>query len=549
MSKYIYGLHELGGEHLFGEGRVSGWVVFTHELGHDPTHSGGADYRLYDCTPIARLNNGYEPNGTIPKPEFYQDFATRVGRWVNLSVGCSRWIIGNEPNHSVEWPDRHPISPEEYALCYMLCQEEIHKQWEKGYDEVVLAAIAPWFADTMGWLEYFTAVQDFIWRRGGTIDAFAIHAYTHGPDPSLITADTYMDAPFEQCQFNFKVYQDWIEAIYASYSKKPIYITETDQNEPWLNVNNGWVKEAYKEVDRWNRGDGRKIWCLCLYRWPDYDQYAIEGKEGVIEDFKDAIAEGYEREDMSETEWYEVAADGFEGDFPAYNGISELQAAEGWTPVWLEDPQGGVLDRPEFKPAGEAEVYTGEGAQAIHGAFCTIDGAIARRFPTIAGQQYYAEALCMGKTDTDATDQPMMGMVIDVDLSGGENYGGDYPKVESEWWSQDDPAWVNGGWLLLKTMPFTAQGNYITVYLRSANRFPARSHAHFDDFVLYGTEEGNNGGGGEGIAEELLTIAGAQLALSMKIKEIASRVGGGTNEAVTLIEEAEVKLQEAKAIL
>jgi hypothetical protein len=32
---------------------------------------------------------------------------------------------------------------------------------------------------------------------------------------------------------------------------------------------------------------------LCLYRWPKYDQWYIEGKTGVHADFQQAVAHGY----------------------------------------------------------------------------------------------------------------------------------------------------------------------------------------------------------------------------------------------------------------
>ena len=252
---------------------------------------------------------------------------------------------------------------------------------------------------------------------------------------------------------------------------------------------------------------------------------------------------------MSEQKWYIVAEDGFEGEFPAFGGVSELQAAEGWDAVWIEDPQDGVLDRPEFKPAGADQVLFGKGTQAIHGAFSTISGAIYRRFPTIVGQQYYAEVWAMGLTDMGADGQPMMGMVIEIDVSGGTDFGGPYPQVSSEWWSQDRREWENGGWEPLKTAPFTAQADYITVYLKTESRFAYRSHAHFDEFRLFGTDPGGGGGDSGEVAAELLTIADAQLALSMKIRTLASRVGGGSIEAKALIEQAEEILAEAKTML
>jgi len=429
MSRYLYGLHEPGGEYLFPEG---GWIVHTHELGHDPTANGGVDYRQWDGTPIARLNNGYGPDGTIPKPEFYMDFAKRVGRWANLSPTCSRWIIGNEPNHSVEWPEGQRISAEEYALCYILCREEIRVQYGHADDEVILAAIAPWFvSEGEGWIEYFRKVQTYIAEDDGDIDAFAIHAYTHGSDPYLITANTFMDAPYQNRHFDFQVYKDWMDAILYDYKDRPVYITETDQNEPWLDQNNGWVKAAYREIDKWNKAGNQTIRCLCLYRWPGYDQYVIEGKQGVIEDFEDAMAYEYKwkEDEMADTVIY---SDGFEDGFPSFNGIGELMVAKGWKPGWLEDEGNNtVLNRPEFKPAGAAQVRAGEGAQAIHSSFSTIDGAITKSFTVIPGNKYKVSVWGMGITGDG--NQPKMGMIVQVDHGETLGYAGGAGDVNSEW--------------------------------------------------------------------------------------------------------------------
>jgi len=547
VSSYLYGLHEPGGEYLYAKNGVTGWIVHTHGLGHNPTDNGGVDYTQWNGTPIARLNNGYGPDGTIPKPEFYEDFAKRVGRWANLSVGCSRYIIGNEPNHSVEWPEGQRISPEEYAVCYMLCREEIHKQWQRENDEVLLAAIAPWFvSDGAGWIEYFKSVQVYIRDHDGDIDAFALHCYTHGPDPYLITANTFMDAPYQNRQFNFQVYKDWMDAILYDHKSKPVYITETDQNQPWLDQNNGWVKAAYREIDKWNKAGNQTIRCLCLYRWPSYDQYVIEGKQGVIEDFEDAMAHEYrwKEGEMADTVVY---SDGFENGFPAFEGKGELMVAQGWRPVWTEDESSDtILNRPEFKPAGAAQVRTGEGAQYVGASHNTIDGAIAKSFTVIPGNKYKVSTWGMGITGSGA--QPKLGMVIQVDHGETIGYAGGACDINSEWWSQDVGGWGNEVWKQMVTPEFVAQHPKITVYLRVVTNFAIPANAHFDDFQI--TTSGGGTAPPEGnIAAELLTIADAQLALSMKIRNLASQVGGGSIEAKGLIEEAEIKLQEAKAIL
>jgi hypothetical protein len=76
----------------------------------------------------------------------------------------------------------------------------------------------------------------------------------------------------------------------------PVYITESNQDAPWLDQNTGWVQAAYAEIDGWNqRADTQTIHCLCLYRWNRDDQWTIEPKGGVQTDFAAAVARGYTR--------------------------------------------------------------------------------------------------------------------------------------------------------------------------------------------------------------------------------------------------------------
>ena len=69
----------------------------------------------------------------------------------------------------------------------------------------------------------------------------------------------------------------------------PVYLTEADQNDSWRNENVQWVQRAYGEIDWWNRQPGNQvIRAVILYRWPNVDRWGIDGKAGVIEDFRQA---------------------------------------------------------------------------------------------------------------------------------------------------------------------------------------------------------------------------------------------------------------------
>ncbi len=291
-SPYIYGIHDRGGEYLMIEAGCPGWVVFTHALN---VEKAGFDYRPWSdqgLGVIARLNwgyyqTGYRP-GTIPDPLQYYAFAGAVGEWVARSQGCTTWIIGNEPNYLIEWPNGRPISPLEYASCFWQCAEDIHRQNGHKNDAVVTAAIAPWNIDCGDWIDYFASVLDLVGPEH--LGGIAVHTYTDGADPALVYEHHYMNPPYNHRHYHFLAYQDFMEAIPQAYRHLPVYITETDQNRAWADENRGWVQRAYGEINHWNLDPThQKIHCLALYRWQHHDQFGIEGKNGVITDFRESM--------------------------------------------------------------------------------------------------------------------------------------------------------------------------------------------------------------------------------------------------------------------
>jgi N-acetyl-anhydromuramyl-L-alanine amidase AmpD len=317
-SPYLYGFHDPGGESTMTAAGVLGWVLFTEELGHDPANQSGHDYSglaNQGLGILARLNNGYYPDGTIPSSNQYGQFAQRCANFVTHSPGCHIWIIGNEMNYPVERPgvqydfSRQPpvmiapgevITPELYASCYRQCRAAIRALPGHGDDQVIVGATAPWNNQTSyatnptgDWVVYHADVLNAL---GGpaNCDGVSIHTYTHGTNPSLIYTDTLMQPPFQNRQYNFRAYQDFMRAIPASMRGLPVYITEADENDPWLDQNNAWVQRAYGEINAWNQGAGNQnIRALLLYRWQPYDKWGIQGKNGVITDFRAALAQKY----------------------------------------------------------------------------------------------------------------------------------------------------------------------------------------------------------------------------------------------------------------
>jgi N-acetyl-anhydromuramyl-L-alanine amidase AmpD len=316
-SPYLYGLHDPGGEHLMAQAGARGWILFTEELGSDPNDRRGSDYSRWANEGygiIARLNHGYEPNGTIPRSSRYRDFSRRVANFVAASRGCHIWVIGNETNFAVErpgvsldWSSNPPrivvsgetILPKMYATCYTLCRDAIRTVQGHASDQVITAAVAPWNIQTTydgnstgDWVKY---QADLLAQLGPTgCDGISIHAYTHGADPSLIHTDSFMSPPFSQRQYNFRVYQDFMKSIPADMRHLPVYLTEADQNDAWQNVNRGWIQRAYGEIEWWNRQPGTQIIrALILYRWPKIDRWGLEGKTALHEDFRQAMTQKY----------------------------------------------------------------------------------------------------------------------------------------------------------------------------------------------------------------------------------------------------------------
>jgi len=331
-SRYIFGLHDPGGEHIMAEKGKKGWILFVHAIGLDPNNCPGFDYSRWADQGfgiIARLNHGYEPDGTIPHSDKYEIFAQCCANWVRNSRGCHIWIIGNEMNYAVERPgvryDRSQdppvlvdpgevITPAKYARCYRLCREAIHRVPGHEDDEVLIGAVAPWNAQTTypgnphgDWVQYFRDILELLGPEN--CDGITIHTYTHGADPRLVYEPTKLAPPFDKYHFDFLAYRDFMNAIPASMRHLPVYITETDQDVEWKNENTGWVQRAYGEIDWWNRQPGhQQIRALILYRWPKgYDKWGIEGKQGVIEDFKAAMNYDYVwREEVPPMEAYRV---------------------------------------------------------------------------------------------------------------------------------------------------------------------------------------------------------------------------------------------------
>src|SRR4051812_38029907 len=130
-SPYLYGIHDHAPDpteylgHITNGTGAGGWVTATVAVGANPADSSGTDFSAVANprhTVICRINYGYYPDGTIPVPSQYDNFAARCSNFVAHSPGCHIWLIGNELNLAAEWPFNgsrfNYVSPSDYASCF-----------------------------------------------------------------------------------------------------------------------------------------------------------------------------------------------------------------------------------------------------------------------------------------------------------------------------------------------------------------------------------------------------------------------------------------------
>ena len=232
------------------------------------------------------------------------------------------------------------ITPAMYARCYGLCRDAIRRVPGHGNDRVLVCAIAPWNNQTAypgnergDWVAYLSDILSLLGAEN--CDGFALHTYSHTADPGLIKSEARMDPPFQDRRYNFRAYQDFLGSVPPEMRHLPVYITETDQNVPWLDDNIGWVQSAYAEIDRWNRQpEAQRIRSLVLYRWSKVDKWHIDGKQGVIEDFREALKRPF-RWDHSPPEPLELSV----GDKVQVRDIVNMRR----TPGYIGKPADDVL--------------------------------------------------------------------------------------------------------------------------------------------------------------------------------------------------------------
>lgn len=458
-KRYLYSWHEGGKLDMLPDN--SHWVMLA-KIGHNPDDHAGTDFRSVSrLITIVRINNGYGSDGTIPMPEHYGDFAQRLENFVRASEFTPGqriiWQIGNETNHPNEWPQEQPITVKSYAQCYHACARAIWSV-EGHYDDVIMPApVAPWIDLEVGdWIEYFRAL--LIACKGAT-NAISLHTYSRGPSIESITSTAKMGWPYESRYASFYAYRDFMTAIPHTMRHLPVYITETDQLDPWRDEPGvAWIQEAYNECMRWNTTTpDRQIHCLALYRYPNFDQWGIKGKTHVISDFQAAIDTrnhyiivGDETPDIGEEPMpstNKLSNGSNEQGFRLITNQwgtpqSSINVAHDWFPWW------GTNDvPPEYKPANDAansypdRVYQGDGGRqaqqffwaqkkGMGGLYQRVDNVQAGRVMRFSIQM---EMWSSSKTGYDPNDDHDGRIHAKI---GIDPYGGTDPESRDIVWSQ-----------------------------------------------------------------------------------------------------------------
>ncbi len=514
----IVGVHD---KHVVDYGDGKGWVLVAHAIGHDPDDRSSfslLDWEEHGFGTICRVQHGWGSAGTIPLPEDDDYFLQRFENFVYESSGCHIWVFGNEMNHSQERPEGEEILPDRYADLYARAHVMLHQIPGHETDWLVLGAVAPWNSETKypgnpdgDWIWYFSDILERLLDLGCQPDAVALHTYTHGSNPAMITESFYMDAPFDFREYNFLAYQDFMKVLGLMHLHIPVLITETDQNKEWDDVRNRWVAAAYESIADWNKTHEQQIYCLLLYCWEhrpgDFD-YSIEHKPNILMDYTEAATKGYKRTEGEEPPggnemWNEMHVNRCEGGFFAQDGIGHLMMAKGLRVHWRHQGTGGFYPRPEMKPKekllGQPEVY--EGLYSQSGFYISAEGQFAIVTDKIfvePGKPVRGSAMYMHVYDDVAFGLGSRCGIVDGD--GPFLRGPEWPKdgenpfedVAIHWsddwgsaWEGDPENLPQNIWKQLDSPEMVPSGNYVRLVVQfNADVKSAGSNGHWDLFRL-----------------------------------------------------------------
>lgn len=311
IPPYIFGIHDPDGAALMTNAGKRGWVLVSVKVSPPDTSADFTALANAGHGVIVRLNYGYGSDGTIPPSNQYDTFANDCANFVASSHGANIWIIGNEMNHAGERPGNQGgdpntgevITPDRYGTCFAKCYTAIKARAGHQTDWVIPGAPAPWNPTTTypanpngDWVKYFQDILNACLARGAKPDALAVHTYTHGHRPELLASEDRVGG-FPNYHIHFRAYRDFLAVVPAALKQVPVLITETQPADPdwWRDTNNGWVRNAFAEINTWNgNASNQPVQAVCLFRWNTGEaNWSIADKGGVQDDFRQALANEY----------------------------------------------------------------------------------------------------------------------------------------------------------------------------------------------------------------------------------------------------------------
>lgn len=314
------------------------WITASVAVGANTNDLTGEDFRfLSDAghTVICRINHGYFPNGTIPLPAQYDDFAARCASFVSNSPGCFIWTIGNELNIAGEWPVdfnlKHAayVSPSNYAVCFRKVYNAIKavQPHAKVLPQAPACFSGPYGANSqnltwlgtnythdanpLNWVTHLRSMLTNI-ANTGPLDGIALHVSSRGYGCAGVHSTEKRSAGGQSLYWSFYVYRDWVNlGIPSSLRSLPLYATECNgyyywkgghPENPAATYQGGWMQAVYAEVNRYNQHafatNGPIFRCFNLYRWGPQDEWGIDRgdnpyKPDILSDLDEAVGQKY----------------------------------------------------------------------------------------------------------------------------------------------------------------------------------------------------------------------------------------------------------------
>jgi hypothetical protein len=481
-ERSIYGTHDAMLDEFVLDNPQCKWVLFARAVGHDDADFSGDVYSPWSeglgQKVIVRFQHAFgKGGGCIPLPQFYESFARRIANYLDASPGIHSAIVGNEFQLKIERPDGQDISPESAAECFV----KVWREAKIAAPHVLLSpgAIAPWNVDYQGldWLKYQLRMLNEIERLGVIPDFLTVHTYTHGTDPELVLSPAKMNAPYGDRYYNFLAFTQFLNSLWVPASMRglPVYITETDQDEPWANVNSGWVQGAYQVVDGWNQSHEQQIQCLLLYRTLAWDKYGFEDKGGVLADFVAAMEHDYTYKEKETN--MGLTNGGLNLPYIVVPGHDNCRVAWDWTawaktnqPVDVDVGETGDCAYPEYKPimanVDPKRIIEGDATQCWFLTNKRMNAGVMQQVAVGTGNwctfSAHVETWCSNEDDPYTDDGEMYARVL-IDPRGGFD-----PEAECV---------VRGQWHRCRAeydvieVQAVAEANSVTVFVQFWNKW------------------------------------------------------------------------------